>query len=309
MSALVLVLFACRDYGGGMAATRLRSYYSARTGKNPEAATLTFGALISLVRSAFQHLEREGYFTEQFGFWCVDEQDVPGRAGSDVPNYVLLHLRRDGLWPFAEKWSEYQEHDLFDMIEFLYDHVSKPTDGHFHSYGGCGMHWRKFDEKAGRLEFRQAMNPLLENYGPGFELNDRGEIMEIGPAGLKHLLEAEPPSNDKTALSRITSAVDRFRRFGSSIDDRRQAVRDLADVLERLRPQIKTALLKKDEQDLFNLANNFGIRHLNEEQKLGYDAAVWLSWMFYYYLATIYACLHLIERQERGLIPPLRAAI
>jgi hypothetical protein len=51
----------------------------------------------------------------------------------------------------------------------------------------------------------------------------------------------------------------------------------LADVLEWLRPQIKMALLKEDEQDLFNIANNFGIRHMNQNQKLHYDKAVWLS--------------------------------
>jgi hypothetical protein len=291
-----------------MTVTRLRSYYSARTGKNPEGATLTLGALISLVRSAYQHFDREGYFAEQFGYWCVDQDDVSGKAGSDIPNYVLLHLRRDGLWPFAEKCTEFEEHDLFDMIEFLHDHVSKPTGGHFHSFSGCGMHWNEFDETAGRAEFRQALNQFLENYGHGFELNDCGEIVEVGPTGLKHIFEAKAPQQDPTVMSRITSAVTRFRRFGSSIDERRQAVRDLADVLERLRPQIKTALLEKDEHDLFNLANNFGIRHFNSAQKSKYDPAVWLSWMFYYYLATIYACLNLIERQERGLISPLRGS-
>ena len=66
-------------------------------------------------------------------------------------------------------------------------------------------------------------------------------------------------------------------------------VRDLADVLEYIRKQVKVVLLKKDESELFDLANNFGIRHFNETQKLEYDRAVWLSWMFYHYPATIHA--------------------
>lgn len=289
-----------------MTATKTRQYYSVRTGKNPDAAKLDLNAFKSLFTTAYSLLRQQDYFVEAFGYWCVDEEDVPGTAGADVPTYVAFHLRRLGLWPVTEQIDAYTENDLFDVIEFLHDHVSKPIDGSFHSYGGCGMHWSKFDQAAGQAEFRDKLNPLLECYGDGYTMNERGEILETGPAGLKHLLEAKPSTKDPTLIARITGAVDRFRRFGSGIEERRQAVRDLADVLERLRPQIKTALLKNDEQDLFNLANNFGIRHLNEGQKLNYDPAVWLSWMFYYYLATIHACLHLIERQKRGMIRPLR---
>jgi hypothetical protein len=83
------------------------------------------------------------------------------------------------------------------------------------------------------------------------------------------------------------------------MDERRDAVRDLADVLEFLRPQAKAVLASKDEADLFNLANNFGIRHHNAGQKTDYDPAIWLSWAFYYYLATIHAVTRLIEKANQ----------
>ena len=70
------------------------------------------------------------------------------------------------------------------------------------------------------------------------------------------------------------------------------------DVLEYLRPQIKALLIKQDESDLFNIANNFGIRHHNEFQKTNYDTPIWLSWMFYYYLATIHAILRKIAKSK-----------
>ncbi len=38
----------------------------------------------------------------------------------------------------------------------------------------------------------------------------------------------------------------------------------LPDVLEYPRPKIKVVLLNKDEKDLFELANRFGIGHHNE---------------------------------------------
>lgn len=275
-----------------------RRYYSARNSSNPNELQLTLQAAKSLFESAFNHLRGQGYWNQALGWWCVDEDDVPGTVGSDVGNYVLLKTRKY-LWPIEAHSESYDEADLFDMIEFLHDHVSKPTDGHLHSYGGCGMHWEKFDQAAGQADYRAAINPMLESYGSGYELNERGEIVSLAPKGLDKLLKAEPPTKDATAKERMTAAIDRFQRYGSSIDDRRQAVRDLADVLEKLRPLVKEVLKNDDERDLFNIANNFGIRHLNDKQKLGYDPAVWLSWMFYYYLATINACLHILERKGR----------
>jgi CRISPR/Cas system CSM-associated protein Csm5 (group 7 of RAMP superfamily) len=55
---------------------------------------------------------------------------------------------------------------------------------------------------------------------------------------------------------------------------------------------------KKDESDLFKIANEFGIRHPKKNQKQDYDKAIWYNWMFYYYLATIHACLKLIKKDE-----------
>jgi hypothetical protein len=37
----------------------------------------------------------------------------------------------------------------------------------------------------------------------------------------------------------------------------------------------------------FELANRFGIRHNDDKQKTDYDPALWLEWMFFYYLNTI----------------------
>jgi hypothetical protein len=104
---------------------------------------------------------------------------------------------------------------------------------------------------------------------------------------------------DQNVLSRVTASTLQYRRHGSTLDDRRQAVRDLADVLEYLRPQVKTLLTSADEKDLFNIANNFGVRHHNDKQRTAYDAGIWLSWMFYFYLSTIHVVLRKIEHEGR----------
>lgn len=55
------------------------------------------------------------------------------------------------------------------------------------------------------------------------------------------------------------------------------------------------AISSSDEKDLFNIANNFLIRHHNDKQKTDYDANLWLSWMFYIYLSTIHLILRRVE--------------
>lgn len=84
------------------------------------------------------------------------------------------------------------------------------------------------------------------------------------------------------------------------MDERRIAVRELADILEHLKPTALSLLDKRDESDLFNIANNFGIRHANNKQRINYDPGIWLSWMFHFYLATIHACVRLEEKRRPG---------
>ena len=276
-----------------------RSYYSQRASRGPASATLGLQDLKRIFKAQFDQLESEGYFQKYLGFQCVDAGFVPGSIGTDLEAELLLTLRKPNLWPVHSTIDDWSEDDLFDMVEFLYDHISKPTKRHFHDYSGCGWHCSEFDRDAGRLEYRQKINRLLRAYDSGFEMSEQGEILALSPTGFEPLLDAPIPHSDtENVTARVEAAIHKFRRHRSSIDDRRDAVRDLADVLEYLRPKLKEVLVSKDEQDLFNIANNFGIRHHQEGQKTDYDKAIWLSWVFYFYLATIHAAVRLIEKSS-----------
>jgi hypothetical protein len=139
---------------------------------------------------------------------------------------------------------------------------------------------------------------VLALYDKGYELSADGEILTLAEDGLSTLFEAPLPKVDPdNVAARVVAAQTKFRRYRSSMDERRDAIRDLADVLEYLRPRLKTVLTKKDEAALFDIANNFGIRHHNAEQRTDYDKPIWFSWIFYFYLATIHAAVRLIERR------------
>jgi hypothetical protein len=272
-------------------------FYSQRKGTNPNLDGLPLGDTVDLFYRVFQLLESAGYFSEAFGFWCVDSGTIEGNV-KDVELEMLLTIRKKNLWPIEVCYSSYSEDDLLDVVEFLYQYVSKPIEGSMHSYDNCGMHWETFNKTEGQEYFREKLNTVLGHYKNKFEVSPKGEVLHKPEEGFEQIFNADVPSKDKNIVSRISAATINFRRHGSSIDDRRQAVRDLADVLEYLKKQVQELLSNKDEKDLFNIANNFGIRHHNDKQKTSYDAAIWLSWMFYFYLSTIHVVLRKIEHDK-----------
>jgi len=270
-------------------------YFSQRHGLNPHPNGLPLKDVVELFLRYHSGLSEAGYFTESFGFSCADVPWIDGKV-RDPELDLFLGTRKKHLWPItAEQAPNYSEDDFFDVLEYLFLNVSKPISGSYHSYNDCGMHWEKFDRAKGQREFRDAVNSVLSHYDRKFQMSTSGEILAMPPHGFDRLFKAEVPTKEHGVVSRLNAAIVSFSRHGVSLDARRQAVRDLADVLEYLRPQLSGVLTSKDESDLFNIANNFGIRHHNDKQKSGYDAAIWLSWMFYFYLATIHAVLRKIE--------------
>ncbi len=273
------------------------TYYSHRKGTNPNLSGLSLPDVIDLFGRVYDQLREDGYFDEAFGYECVDAGLIDGKV-RDVSLEILLTVRKKNLWPIHAMAKGYSEDDFFDLLEFLFQHVSKPIEGTYHRWNDCGMHWSKFDKGQGEIEYRQKINSVLSHYAKQFELSSSGEVLHKPEAGFEQIFEAEVPISDSKVTNRIDAAVLRYRRHGSTLDDRRQAVRDLADVLEYLRPKVKSLLTSADENDLFNLANNFGIRHHNEIQKTSYDGNIWMSWMFYFYLSTIHVILRKIDQNN-----------
>ena len=266
-----------------------REYYAVRTGKESGTLKFDFDELKQAFTSTYHEFVGRGYFAEAYGQRCVDWEPTIGTMGPDIEVFFLRRLKIRSLWPIVENMDIYTEHDVFSVIELLYDHVSRPESVRYHEWNDCGNHYSDFDGEGGRREFREEINDLLRSYEHPYELSDQGEVLELPDSGLENLLEEPVPVfQPETVDDRIESAVRKFRRFSSSVDDRRDAVKTLADVLEYLRPQLQRVILKKDESDLFNIANKFAIRHHTPTQKADYDDGLWLKWVFYTYLATIH---------------------
>lgn len=266
-----------------------RKYYSSR--KNPEASRYELPMFVNLFQTVYLDFLKNDYFYENSG-------DVPGKLGADIKAQMFIKLKKPDLWPIEEKCNNYSEDDLFDVIDFLYDCVYKPIH-RYDEWSNHGDSYDTFDRETGKQEFRDKINELLCDYREGYELSKNGEILESPEQGLEDLVLAKlPPHDPENVEQRVESAIHKFRRSRSPLDEKRDAIRDLADVLEFLQPQITKVISKKDEKDLFHIANKFGIRHHNEEQQKDYDKAIFYSWIFYYYLTTIHAWVKLIKKAE-----------
>ena len=186
------------------------------------------------------------------------------------------------------------------MFELMHDYCSKGITGYNHSFNDCGFHYDTFNDNEGQKYYRESINYILKDFKDGYEISEQGEILELLDSNMAPLLNLAIPSGDIENINkRMDLAVTKFRRHKSTLDDRYDALRELADVLEYIRPEIKKVLKSNDEKDIFNIANNYAIRHHNSIQKVEYDKEIWSYWIFYYFLATIHAALRLIERIEK----------
>jgi hypothetical protein len=131
------------------------------------------------------------------------------------------------------------------------------------------------------------------------EMLGSGLIVEKVADGMRDLLIDPIPDDLPQALSDpLRHAIEQYRRRSATEQDKRSALTQFAAVLEPLRGDVKEHLSSKDENDLFQIVNRFSIRHNKPNQQRDYDAAIWLDWMFYVYVATARALIAVIDRDK-----------
>src|ERR1700730_16006250 len=123
---------------------------------------------------------------------------------------------------------------------------------------------------------RERLNPDLGLHDPPMELTVGGQIVEGAPDELRPLLEEPLPEDVPLPIRRpFEAAVEQYRRRGATEDDKRSALKHLADVLEPMKGEIDESLLSADESALFQIANKFYIRHNTRTQQGKYDGEEW----------------------------------
>lgn len=269
-----------------------RRYYSSRS-KNK---SLSIEELYWKLQNLYPFFRDRDFFKGQAG---ITEHNLPDSINHKAAFSIGFH-------PFPiTKWEsdEITEDRIFDVIEFLYDHVAEPgelvsmttDEGYDYSdYDG-------YDVESGKKEFREKVNAFLCDFGNGYELSEDGMILSIGDHGLKHILDAEIiPYDEINVDSKVRDAIIKWRNRHLDIRERKQAIRELADVFEWLKKtkKISKILSRKDESAIFEIANKFSIRHHDPNQKREYDESIWYAWIFHFYLATYHAVIRMLKKLE-----------
>lgn len=271
----------------------VKKYYTSRT----KGHKINVYQLYYKLQHVYLFFKEKDYF-EQLGEISCDN---PSYDKIKHEAYIKLSFQ-----PFPiTKWEreDITEDRIFDVIEFLYDYISKPGPKvEYHDPGGYPyFNYGSYDREEGRKEYIEYINMVLNDYGSGYELSTDGEILTLGEDSLKFLFEADIlPYDEENVDSKIRSAIRNWRSRNQSLDDRKETIRILADVFEWLKKskRLEKILDNKDDSALYEIINKFEIRHHNPDQKSNYDKKIWYSWMFHFYLATYHAVIRLIIKSE-----------
>lgn len=263
-----------------------RKYYTERMGLPKE--PLRLEGLQLLIKIMFEEYNGKYYFQGAFGYYCVDEEYVPGKKGINLEDHLKRTFLGREIYPIEKNYKSFSVGTCFDLIEYFFDNIGVPTRQSYHSWDNCGMHVYSADYEEGKKELRKEINPYLNRYGKGFELMPNGEIYKKSPDTLSPIITNPPNSGDEENIDdKVRRAISKFLHHSSNIDEKKESIRILADVLEFIRVDIKEYMFRTDENRLFEIANQFGVRHHNVEQKTDFDKNIWLEWIFYSYLNSI----------------------
>ena len=264
-----------------------------RTGTAP--GTLSLQSVARQFSQEVATLTARGYFEKAFDKDCVDAP-----AEVDPASVLETHLGIADLWPLDPFRLSVDRDVFFGVIEVLHDLVARPRGRSLHSYSGCGWHYNEFALDPGRRLYRWRVNRLLDRSEVGLQLaasgEDEGRLVAVTDDARTELAGTMAARQDERTGDRVRHALALFRRRGATEHDKRSAVVALALVLEERRRLLKDNL-GKDEGALFNIANNFAIRHQRDDQVDNYDP-VFLDWIFWWYLATIELSDRLLARGE-----------
>jgi len=104
----------------------MKTYFSEQRGLRKGAGIVE---LRILVRDLYNDLTEREHLKQWLGYYCVDDGQVPGTAGSDPGRDVVLEVGRADIWPPHPATGTWTEDAIFDFLQFIGEKVSTDS-GH-----------------------------------------------------------------------------------------------------------------------------------------------------------------------------------
>lgn len=273
-------------------------YYAEREGHTsaPDDSYQSLGVQFAeLLRGMQDH----GYFPVALPRDCVDAGTDWDEVSVSVSRAIHMPFEWYGNPQAAIGWNEPL---IYSLMEYFHDQAQRPrTPGTFHTFGGCGPHYADHSAESGGAVYRWRVNDLLDRHRVGLNLgktgDERGRLVHRFGTPLDDAADQRAAQGAGDPGDEVAHAIRDFRERGASATQKRSALALLYGALEHRRAQAKI-VLGKDEDDLFKIANNFGLRHRNDRQRMDYGDE-FLDYMFSAYLSAV-TLMEALERREGG---------
>jgi hypothetical protein len=254
-------------------------FYSDRTsGPVPRTRESLSPATTVALHGLFSDTAAKNGFAQKFPMSCPDGRGIMGTDHDALWRNIL------GLFPDLQL-DDYGRPDpiqpeevVFDLIEYAATRLAKASAGNWHSFYSHSE--LSFDEQAGRKEFRDEVNQLLERGGTMFELDTRGRICRIGTPEVQQVIGQMLPASGDTELDEMLQ-LSKTLYLSRKVTERAWALEKLWDAFMRLKtidvpgdkPKSIKALLSNiadpnfrqvaetEMTALTKLGNDFMIRH------------------------------------------------
>ncbi|MBT2485941.1 MULTISPECIES: hypothetical protein [unclassified Microbacterium] len=241
-------------------------------------------------------LQDHGYFPVALPRECVDEPVSWSQVSEEVRHAIHLPFEWDGTREAARDWDD---PTLYSLMEYFHDAAQRPrSEGHVHSFAGCGPHYADHNAESGTAVYRWRVNALLERYSVNMRMgkagDERGRLVAKLGGDLDTRADDRASRGAENPKDEVAQAIRTYRQRGASAVQKRSALALLAGELEHRRERVKV-VLGKDEDDLFRIANKFGIRHKRADQQMDYGDE-FLDYLFTVFLGAVL----LMEQLERG---------
>ena len=244
----------------------------------------------------------EEWFGSAFPFACQDGQGNAGTDSDKLNGKMAAYgvIRPDECHHAGHNPADGQ---VFDLIEFSYEHIAEPCAGSVHSYWGH-THY-SYNQAAGGTNFEEEVNRIFERNGMAFELK-QGQVTRMAPTGLQEALaETVFHTGDKTLDELLEDA--RRKLLNRDLKVRRESLEKLWDAWERLKTiepgkdkRMKTTALlakasiepsfqerlKTEAKELTDIGNKFMIRH-TETDKVPISESTHIDYLFHRMFAII----------------------
>lgn len=289
-----------------------KMFWSRRT--NPASALEWFKATGPAIVARIDRLGKEGYFVQDFSDNNCSYCEAPFGFSVDKVNSALKEHIPDLLYRLG---GRFKETDIYDLVEFFYEHAVSPTDWQHCGDDKCPS---KYSRQDGRKYYTTEINKIFGRFGAPYRLV-LGQVTRVTSPIVEKILDEPIVTEDIELNKQLTRAVAAFRdrtdkrieaaeicckafehfkcRYGANAKSSTQAI--IAELVSSEDQAEKLNVYWKALTDLGHAAN----RHSKPTSPSTSDSE-FAEYLFLQYYTAIYFGCRKFERKKEGLDNALR---